>query len=190
MAGRTRTFVDSTGSQAIRGLQESLMAGRTYGSGSGQPAAHGSTATNYLCYTFTPLLLTNILVTNTSGENWDQAASHLFFGWSATVGGALVGPAVGHAYVGGFNVGAGVPAGTTVNMADAAQLASIGSTSSALKPTLIPAGHYVLVGFVNQEGASTGIFTLWEGASTSERVIISPQTPAVPSTEKLNTVLI
>jgi len=166
------------------------MAGRTYGSGSGQPAAHGSTATNYLCYTFTPLLLTNILVTNTSGENWDQAASHLFFGWSATVGGALVGPAVGHAYVGGFNVGAGVPAGTTVNMADAAQLASIGSTSSALKPTLIPAGHYVLVGFVNQEGASTGIFTLWEGASTSERVIISPQTPAVPSTEKLNTVLI
>jgi hypothetical protein len=190
MAGRTRTFVDSTGSQAIRGLQESLMAGRTYGNGFGQNADHGAVVFNYLCYTFTPLLLTNILVTNTSGEDWDQAASHLFFGWSTAVFGAIVGPAVGHAYVGGFNVGAGVPAGTTVNMADAAQLASIGSTSSALKPTLIPADHYVLVGFNNQEGASVGIFTLWEGASTSERVTISPDIPAVPSTEKLNTVLI
>ena len=186
MAGRTRTFVESTGSQAIRGLQESLMAGRIYNMASGTPVAHGSTALNYLCYTFTPLLITNILVINISGEAWDEAASNLFFGWTPTVG---VAPTV-YAHVSGFNGGTGVSAGGSVNLSDATTLATLGSSSLALQPVIVPAGNYVLTGLVNQEGATTNIATLWEGASTPERVILSPKTSAVASSEKLNTVSI
>jgi hypothetical protein len=187
--GRTRTFVDSTGSQAIRGLQESLMASRTFGAAVGPPGADGAAAMNLLCYTFQPMILTNVMVLNASGETWDQATSILSIVFYAT----LSDPPVGElAIVTGFNLvgGGGSPFGE-VNMADAAQLASIGSTSRALKPTLIPAGHQVIVKFDNNEGAGpVGIMSCWEAATTPERVFLEPRIPATPSSENLNTVLI
>jgi len=187
--GRTRTFVDSTGSQAIRGLQESLMASRTFGVAVGPSAAHGAAATNHLCYTFQPMILTNVMVLNASEEAWNQAASILSIVFYAS----LSDPPVGElAIVTGFNLGGGgvTPFGE-VNMADAAQLASIGSNSSALKPTLIPAGHYVIVKFDNNEGAGeVGILSCWEAATTPERVFLEPRIPATPSSQNLNTVLI
>lgn len=186
VVGRTRTFIESTGSQAIRGLQESLMASRVRGTAFSEAAGDEETAENLLFYTFQPTVLTRVLIHNFSGVTWGNEDSTLEIGYY-THAGLLAEegePVETLAYVTEFDGAGGVPPMTAVDMSDDAQLATLGAEYRPLRPVIIPAGHYVVAFFDNNEGAgAVTIFSLWEAACTPERVLLTPASPAVAALE-------
>jgi hypothetical protein len=185
VVGRTRTFIESTGSQAIRGLQESLMASRVRGTSFSEEAADEETASTLLFYTFQPTVLTRVLIHNFSGVTWGNEDSTLEIGYF-THAGFLAGgePVETLAYVTEFDGAGGVPPLTGIDMSDDAQLATLGADYSPLRPVVIPPGHYVTAFFDNNEGAGAVlIYSLWEAACTPERVLLTPASPAVAALE-------